>query len=147
MLLCELLQPVQYKWIAGGGDDEATFAVNGIQYYVGFKYIPAKTAVEVDFMSSNPNGRRNAFDITGDQSASSVVFGTVIKVINDYVNKRRPDIVIFTAEEPSRIALYKRLIQRFAPNANVTTKPSLTGGQKFYVDLRQATPNGVPTNP
>jgi hypothetical protein len=42
------------------------------------------------------------------------VFASVIDIVRDFVKRKQPDILFFTAEEPSRVKLYNRLAKQLA---------------------------------
>ena len=53
-------------------------------------------------------GQLGAFDIIGSGNALEVL-ATVNQVVVDFIKKKKPTMIEFTAEEPSRQKLYKRL--------------------------------------
>jgi len=53
------------------------------------------------------------YDIIGSGNAYEV-FATLNSIIIDFIKIRKPDTLEFTAEEPSRQKLYKRMVIKFA---------------------------------
>jgi len=83
---------------------------SGVRYRVFFS---GTDFVEVIFASTetDDDGWKASLTGTGD---SLKVFGTVIKIIKDFIEIHQPETLYFTAEkdEPSRIKLYKTLLSR-----------------------------------
>ena len=85
---------------------------NGVKYKV---YLQGKDMVEVAFSAILPgeeeNFRPDKTTLTGTGD-SRKVFGTVVKIVKEYLNTHKPNALYFTAEnsEPSRVKLYNRLI-------------------------------------
>lgn len=85
---------------------------SGIKYKV---YLQGKDMVEVAFSAILPgeeeNFRPDKTTLTGTGD-SRKVFGTVVKIVKEYLDTHKPNALYFTAEnaEPSRIKLYNRLI-------------------------------------
>lgn len=50
-------------------------------------------------------------DITGSGNAIQI-FNTVLAGIRDFIAKYTPNYLVFDAEEPSRVKLYTRIVQR-----------------------------------
>jgi hypothetical protein len=85
---------------------------NGNDYRVTVRGIDK---AEVEFMSRDENGQFQNDNITGTGD-SRTVFGTVIKIVKDYVEQTKPNEVSFLADnnEPSRVKLYKAFTIRAA---------------------------------
>ena len=87
---------------------------DGIKYKV---YLQGKDMVEVAFSAILPgeeeNFRPDKTTLTGTGD-SRKVFGTVVKIVKEYLYTHKPNALYFTAEnaEPSRIKLYNRLISQ-----------------------------------
>lgn len=85
---------------------------NGVKYKV---YLQGKDMVEVAFSAILPgeeeNFRPDKTTLTGTGD-SRKVFGTVVKIVKEYLDTHKPNALYFTAEnaEPSRVKLYNRLI-------------------------------------
>lgn len=62
---------------------------------------------------------KSRFGITGTGN-SAAVFSTVLSIINELLT-RRPEITIlqFSAEEPSRRSLYKKLLAKYLPSWSI----------------------------
>lgn len=85
---------------------------DGIKYKV---YFQGKDLVELAFSAVLPgeenNFRPDKTTLTGTGN-SRKVFGTVVKIVKDYLEQHKPDALYFigAGSEPSRIKLYDRLI-------------------------------------
>lgn len=85
---------------------------SGVKYKV---YLQGKDMVEVAFSAILPgeeeNFRPDKTTLTGTGD-SRKVFGTVVKIVKEYIDTHKPNSLYFTAEnsEPSRIKLYNTLI-------------------------------------
>jgi hypothetical protein len=62
--------------------------------------------------------RNLSFDITGGGNALEI-FGTVNDILKDFIKRKDPEHVFFTAKEPSRKKLYKTLVRKLAPKLNM----------------------------
>jgi hypothetical protein len=87
---------------------------DGIKYKVFFG---GKDLVEVSFSAIMP-GETNTFrpdktTLTGTGN-SRKVFGTVVKIVKEYLEQHKPNALFFSADssEPSRIKLYNTLISQ-----------------------------------
>lgn len=63
---------------------------------------------EIEFM------RGGSHDVT-NRGSELQVFSTVLRAIEEYLSGYQPGAIIFSAKEPSRYSLYKKLASRFAP--------------------------------
>jgi predicted nucleotidyltransferase len=87
---------------------------DGVFYKV---YFQGRDLVEVSFSAILPgeeeNFRPDKTTLTGTGN-SRKVFGTVVKIVQDYLEKQEPNALYFSADssEPSRIKLYNRLISQ-----------------------------------
>ena len=72
--------------------------------------------IEVIFEMITTDQYGDSWSHTGSSGAgdSFKVFGTVIKIVQDYVSKNSPNVIYFTAKEEdnSRVNLYKRLVSQ-----------------------------------
>jgi len=96
-------------------DNEFKFVTeDGISYSVVFS---GKDLVEVAFSAILPgeenNFRPNKTTLTGTGN-SRKVFGTVIKIVQEFVEEHKPKTLYFTAskDEPSRVRLYNTMISQ-----------------------------------
>ena len=114
MLLLELFtQPVPYIWKNVGNSKyeayQADFRVDGIKY-------------QAEFVQSRGIGLRfacgfHAFDEDDEPTIDIIgngkqfpVFATVVTIIKEFIAQHQPDLIMFTADEPSRRKLYRRLL-------------------------------------
>ena len=81
---------------------------DGQEYKVEFNSV-IPSDVKVSFYARG-QGDEHKIGITGAGN-SRKIFGTVIKIVKDYLSKSKPDILSFSASnyEPSRVRLYKTL--------------------------------------
>jgi|TARA_R110000824_G_scaffold364808_3_gene553288 hypothetical protein len=68
--------------------------------------------------------RADLFGIIGTGNAQKV-FSTVMFAMRELIKKEKPKTIQFTAEEVSRMKLYKKMVTRFAPSLGY--KPVMTG--------------------
>lgn len=92
--------------------------------------------VEVSF-AVRGQGDEHKFGLTGTGN-SRKIFGTVIKIVKDYINKANPEILSFSAnnQEPSRVRLYKMLASQAnkeLPNYNFADAFSGGGSTTYYL--------------
>ena len=87
--------------------------------------------------SARGQGDEHKTGITGTGN-SRKIFGTVIKIVKDYIRKSNPEIIAFSADnsEPSRVRLYKMLAaqaNKELPNYNFTDAFSNGGLTTYYL--------------
>ena len=87
--------------------------------------------------SARGQGDEHKTGITGTGN-SRKIFGTVIKIVKDYIRKSNPEIIAFSADnsEPSRVRLYKMLASQAnkeLPNYNFTDAFSNGGLTTYYL--------------
>jgi hypothetical protein len=108
---------------------------DGQEYKVEFSSIWGNDAI-VSF-SARGQGDEHKIGITGTGN-SRKIFGTVIKIVRDYINKAKPEILSFSANngEPSRLRLYKMLssqADKELPNYNFTDTVDDGGFTTYYL--------------
>ena len=114
MKLNEVLdKPYGYKWDfqpSKRGDARASFITdNKVDYVVEFiSFDVLGEKYEIAFYSK---GRDINVTKSGDQFR---VFATVVKVIEDFLSKKKPKIILFNAKEESRRRLYMAFIKKYA---------------------------------
>ncbi len=104
--------PFQWK------GDIALFNVEGTAFEFAFKnrhithptYGPIQ-GFQAEFYKTNDKGMPWMYKPTGDGNAF-VIFATVGAILREFLAKRKPLYVWFTADEPSRVRLYDALIRR-----------------------------------
>ena len=82
-------------------------------------------------------GDEHKIGLTGTGN-SRKIFGTVIKIVKDYIRKANPEIIVFSANnsEPSRVRLYHMLASQATkelPNYNFTDAFSNGGFTTYYL--------------
>jgi hypothetical protein len=87
--------------------------------------------------SARGQGDEHKTGITGTGN-SRKIFGTVIKIVKDYIRKSNPEIIAFSADnsEPSRVRLYKMLASQAnkeLPNYKFTDAFSNGGLTTYYL--------------
>lgn len=127
-----------------------TFTTNsGISYKV---YLQGKDMVEVAFSAILPgeeeNFRPDKTTITGTGD-SRKVFGTVVKIVKEYIDTHKPNALYFTAEnaEPSRVKLYNRLIAQVdkeLPEYKALGNIDLGTGTAYMLKRKESSPSDKP---
>jgi predicted nucleotidyltransferase len=116
------------------GNDFYFDTEDGQEYKVEFDTVDDD--VNVAF-SARGQGDEHKTGITGTGN-SRKIFGTVIKIVKDYIRKSKPGIIAFSANnsEPSRVRLYKMLASQAnkeLPNYNFTDAFSNGGFTTYYL--------------
>ncbi len=85
---------------------------DGVLYKV---YLQGKDLVGIAFSALLPGDEEDKSPgkttITGTGN-SRKIFGTVVKIVQDYVDTHKPKVLYFTAHEPSRVKLYNTMISQ-----------------------------------
>lgn len=91
--------------------------------------------VEVEFCSKDKSGWCET-DITG-KGEELPIFSTVLEIVDAFLTEFPHVELTFTAStsEPSRMALYDRLVKRMAPNA--TSRPPAYGEKRYDIPARE----------
>ena len=119
---------------------------SGVKYKV---YLQGKDMVEVAFSAILPgeeeNFRPDKTTLTGTGD-SRKVFGTVVKIVKEYLDTHKPNALYFTAEnaEPSRVKLYNRLIAQVdkeLPNYKALGNIDLGSGTAYMLRRKEETVN------
>lgn len=109
-----------WEWAFRGSEEVvADFKVGNIPYRFTAYSVPEDPSDwEIEFRDARQDAK-SAFGITGSGNAAQV-FGTVVDILREFLASR-PDVTIlrFSAEEPSRQALYKRMLSRLLPKWDV----------------------------
>lgn len=96
-------------------DYTASFmADNAIKYTVKIREIDYNE-VEIEFSAYGHLTPNDDVDLSSgitNTGKAFPVFATVIAIIKDYVRKYDPKVIEFTAKEPSRVKLYRALVQK-----------------------------------
>lgn len=99
---------VKYKLSGNHG----SFTIGDVKYRIDFD--PAGPAEfddwSVVFAAVNGKNLDAGITKTGNEIR---VFTTVINIIEKFVKQNKTDTLIFTAKEPSRVALYRKMAKRF----------------------------------
>ena len=107
---------------------------DGQEYKVEFDIVDDDVTVA---FSARGQGDEHKTGITGTGN-SRKIFGTVIKIVKDYIRKSNPGIIAFSANnsEPSRVRLYNMLasqVNKELPNYNFTDAFSNGGFTTYYL--------------
>ena len=132
--ISELFQPGKKNWSWGfRGSEEviADFTINNIPYkFYGYTH-PGTGHWEVEFSIDKGSMDRDdrakistSYGLTGT-GASVEVMSTVTDIMREFLAQYTGSVRIlsFTAAEPSRQALYKRMVSRLLPHWKMTTEP------------------------
>lgn len=92
----------------------------------------------ISFAQVKESGLDDGITKTGN---AMMVFGTVIEIILEYVEKHKPRKVLFDSKEPSRNKLYRALIKKLAPVMEINGYTNLepfehSGTLNFPFELR-----------
>lgn len=137
MLLRELFdKPVAYEWTSQGDESwEAEFIVGEVMYeFLAYMSNPypeehEDAEVEIEFYHRTETGvPTHKVSGVGNQHQ---VFATVVAIMAEFLKARKPDILIFSAAEPNRAKLYKRMIATLLPHASIVHR-----GTKFFVRVK-----------
>lgn len=130
MLLTELFDTVvPWKWSTKPTAyvGRASFSIGENKYIVSFEQDYMVVGVPVDgeptkqflcrFRQANAN-KTAQFSITGAGNAT-LVFSTVLRIIDAFHAAQPQASIRFTAEEPSRVKLYSRLMGKMYPGTEI----------------------------
>jgi hypothetical protein len=107
---------------------------DGQEYKVEFDIVDDDVTVA---FAARGQGDEHKIGLTGTGN-SRKIFGTVIKIVKDYIRKSNPGIIAFSANnsEPSRVRLYNMLasqVNKELPNYNFTDAFSNGGFTTYYL--------------
>lgn len=112
--------PAKWKWIQFDEDEaEATFTV-GDNEYVFNAHIPNSGYWKISFINTTVD-HDIRYKITNTGNSSSV-FSTVLDIVKDFKKKYNPELIYFSADEPNRKQLYKRIAKTVFPEYDITDK-------------------------
>ena len=133
-------QTVEYRQKAKGNQHCYFFEIGETKYMVLFtyKHHTNHPLTEFEFGSNTPSGDPYTVSLTGGGNAIKV-FSTVITIMKEYIAKNQPEVIEFSAKEPSRVKLYNRLLGGFKQDYeglgyNLTQKNSDYGADYFLVN-------------
>lgn len=123
MLLNELFnQPLPWKWTTtDDGEFAAEFSTEKVPYWVSFiRHDMADTDADLWDVEFGVDGitYTKSLEVTGSGDAS-IVFATVIDIIQAFIRTHRAIILMFSAQGASRNKLYARLSKRLSPTVEV----------------------------
>ncbi len=109
-------QPLPYTWVAISERPEPNYN----EHHARFTD-PLGRRGSVEFISMpKPDGSRvvdvsfsiaNSMDRVPAQGSEKRIFSTVVNAIRDYVQRRQPEVITFSAKGDKRSSLYNKLIQ------------------------------------
>lgn len=121
--ITELFQPgKQWQWsFTGSQEAVAVFHVGNIPYqFHAYTYADEDPTVwEIEFKNASRNaeqGRSTKFGLTGTGNSAEVM-STIADIMREFLQRYQGSIseLTFTADEPSRRALYARMAKRLLP--------------------------------
>lgn len=119
MQLQELFNKTHEYKVTDEGDQsfEAQFESNGRIIEFQAREVPGRDDVwDIAFAELRKHGRNftSSHEVTGSGDELAV-FGTVMKILEEFMQMYKPKIITFTSskDDRSRTALYKRLVDRF----------------------------------
>ena len=112
LTFCESLDtPFPFHWTRRDDDYwQATFSLPTGEQYV-LDIVENDGEWETAFLHK---GKRDTFGIVGDTKQEFRIFATVVAGIKDFLKTMRVSELHFTAKEPSRVRLYRRLMSGVA---------------------------------
>jgi len=137
MLLMEVFdKPV--KWTKGPGsigEYNASFKIGKIEYdFVvqnrGQNDIDGEDVLEMEFYSVD--GTKSSSDITNSGNAIAV-FATIKDIVKSFVSEVKPNIIMFTAKEESRVRLYDRMSKMIEPLGFDLTTEKIKQGKEYML--------------
>jgi hypothetical protein len=109
-----LREPAPFTWRG----DLASFELEGTLFEVAFKgksirhpKYGAISGFEVSFYRKADKGAPWQYKPTGEGNPFRI-FATVNEVVKDFLIKRKPSFLWFVADEPTRVRLYNKLLQK-----------------------------------
>lgn len=106
----KLKEAVDYRWVY---DTSAQFKVGNMDYNADFIPINGSDDSKYDLEFSAVHGPRFANSKMMGQS-SIQVFGTIIQIAKDFIQREKPQMIRFTADkDENRIDLYTKLLNKF----------------------------------
>lgn len=122
MILQELFEPGKdWKWSFTGSEEAvAVFYVGEIPYqFHAYTHSDTPGVWEVEFKNATrnrPMGKMAKFGLTGTGRAAEVM-GTITDIMREFLQRYQGSVkqLAFSADEPSRQALYARMVKRLLP--------------------------------
>ena len=117
---------------------EAEFYIDDALYVIDFQ-VDSIGAWDISFGRSEKRGRAPPqTEITGS-GQSMAVFGTVVDIVRAFIADVDPDEMSFTAKnsEPSRVALYKRMMKMFPEDKWYTEVTELTNATHYTIMTKE----------
>lgn len=116
MLLMEVFdKPFEWERMESGGTSYvAEFDTGEIRYELE-AHETGGDADESDYYTMEFTAHfdnHSSQDIT-NTGKSLQVFATVTVIVRDFIKRNKPNVILFTAKEPSRVKLYDRLAKLF----------------------------------
>lgn len=124
-------KPLRYHW---ENNKTAEFVINDKNYSIEFSIFEnSKGLREADVhfnLRDDADVARIDLTNTGDEIK---VFSTILQIINEFIKNNNVDVLTFSAEEPSRINLYKRIANKFSKHVKTFERE---WGVEFWVYLK-----------
>lgn len=148
-------QPYPYEQVENSRI-QAKYTFNtdrGLTYFVGIGRGSDEKIIHISFWLHQPEQRglnRMNMEIANTGDARKV-FATVIDIVKKYVNEHKPNRIIFTASEDSRIRLYDAFVKRLDRELpGYISTPKVQGMSAWFIlerkpaeDLDEATERDV----
>lgn len=106
--------------------------VGSLTYMVGF------TEYKGDWGFTFKQKDWNSYRLSGDGNAAAVL-SIMIEILNDFLQDKQPEKFSFSASlsEPSRVAVYRRMVSRLAHSIPYTCEEHTSGTQLEFKFTRQ----------
>jgi hypothetical protein len=93
----------------------AKFAVEENQYTATFELVDSMSERwYIDFSLRKKGSNFPEYGIAKTGKSVSVM-SAMVGIIGEFLNKHKPSVIVFSAEEPSRSSLYRRMAQKLLP--------------------------------
>ena len=131
MLLKEMFDNIlPWEWDdaqTSGTHMEASFVVGDLLYGIEFQ-VDSIGAWDIQFGSSERGGQAAPKNNITGTGQSMAVFATVVDIVKNFIDEVDPDEMSFTAKksEPSRVALYNRMLKMFPKDKWYTEVTEMT---------------------
>lgn len=123
MKLKELFdKPVPYEWTTQSDETwNAEFDIGPVHYefiaLVSNPYPDEDEDVEIEIEFFHRTERGVPTHKVSGVGNEHILFATVVSIMRDVITNMKPDTIIYSAAEPNRARLYKRMLSRLLPTA------------------------------
>ena len=129
--------PEKIKWGKKGNSDMGNFTIEDNEYEIWMNPLRDGKTWSIEFVqvANDSFARHGKTGITGAGNEVKL-FSTVIAGIKQWVKKNKPEVIEFTASEPSRKKLYNSLIKRLSKEIGYKIPDNELDNQRKNGDYR-----------